>query len=166
MSNNFAILVPIKSSSTQYEWCVPIKSSSTQYEWWLMHMCESVLDAAFPFRQWLSNILISFVLQIRHWHTSRKSHYLRSKKKNCEPLKSWDMKIIPMTMENPNIALFFLISDWKIQCNKKKCPKRLFLTIFTPKTDLSPNGESWKLVCIGDGVPSVCVLKIMRISQF
>ena len=24
-----------------------------------------------------------------------------------------------MTMENPNIALFFLIWDWKIQCNKK-----------------------------------------------
>ena len=102
----------------------------------------------------------------RHWHTSRKSHYLRSKKKNCEPLKSWDIKIIPMTMENPNIALFFLISAWKIQCHKKKCPKMLFWTIFTPKTHLSLNRESWKLVCICNGVPSVCVPKIMRIGQF
>ena len=64
------------------------------------------------------------------------------KKKNCEPLKSWYIKINPMTMENPNIALFFLILDWKIQCNKKKCPKTLFWTIFTPKTHLSLNGES------------------------
>ena len=102
----------------------------------------------------------------RQWHTSRKSHYLRSKKKNCEALKGWDIKIIPMNMENPNIALFFFISGWTIQCHKKKCPKTLFWTIFTPKTHLSLNGESWKLVCICNGVPSVCVPKIMRIGQF
>ena len=37
------------------------------------------------------------------------------KKKNFETLKSWDIKIIPMTMDNPNIALILLISGWKIQ---------------------------------------------------
>ena len=72
----------------------------------------------------------------------KKIALFKVEKKNCEALKGWDIKIIPMNMENPNIALFFLISGWTIQRHKKKCPKTLFWTIFTPKTHLSLNRES------------------------
>ena len=94
-----------------------------------MNVCErevEIRDAKVETTFNLRNIYVLWITSVPALAHVKKISLFKVEKKNCEPLKSGDIKIIPMTLENPNKALFFLFSDWTIQCHKKNAQKRYF----------------------------------------